>query len=112
MPAICGKGKGTDTTGATNNGLLLNTLKTLFKLSRILFRSQEMHSKWHHKIFICLVILGKLEVFLKLQRLQYYFAENFRCNLKLYEGENFFDSSLPDFFKSENARFLFPRNIA
>ena len=36
MPAICGKGKGAETTGVINNGLLLNTLKTLFKLSRIL----------------------------------------------------------------------------
>ena len=36
MLAICGKGKGAETTEATNNGLLLNTLKTLFRLSRVL----------------------------------------------------------------------------
>ena len=36
MLAICGKGKGAETTEATNNGLFLNTLKTLFELSRVL----------------------------------------------------------------------------
>ena len=39
------------------------------------------------------IILGELESS-KLQGLQYYFPENFRCNLTYYEGENFSDSSL------------------
>ena len=34
-------------------------------------------------------------VFSKLQRLPYYFPENFRCNLTYYKGENFSDSSQP-----------------
>ena len=40
--------------------------------------------------------------------LQYYFPENnFRCNLKFYEGENFSDSSFHRIFESENFRFPF-----
>ena len=39
-------------------------------------------------------------IFSKLPGLQYYFPENFRCNLKFYEGENFF-------LESENFRFPF-----
>ena len=38
----------------------------------------------------------------KLQGLQYYFPENFRCNLKYYEMEKFSDSSLHHIFESEN----------
>ena len=47
-------------------------------------------------------------VFSKLQGLQYYLPENFRCNLAHYEKENFFDSSLHHIFESENFKFLFP----
>ena len=45
--------------GAPNDGFLLNTLKTLFRLSRVL----KMHSKRHYKLCICSVILEKLESF-------------------------------------------------
>ena len=39
--------------------------------------------------------------------LQYYFSENFRCNVSYYESENFSDSSLDLIFESENFRFPF-----
>ena len=38
---------------------------------------------------------------------QYYFPENFSCNLKYYESKNFSDSSLHHTFESENFRFPF-----
>ena len=55
--------------GVLNDGFLQNTftLKTLFRLFQSTFRSLEMHSKRHFKICICLVILGELESFRKLQ---------------------------------------------
>ena len=40
---------------------------------------------------------GGTWVFWKLQGLQYYFPENFRCNLTYYESEKFSDSSLHTF---------------
>ena len=52
------------------------------------------------------IILGELESS-KLQGLQYYFPENFRCNLTYYEGENFSDSSLYHIFESEILGLLF-----
>ena len=39
--------------------------------------------------------------------LQYYFPQNFRCNLSRYECENFSDSYLNHIFESENFRFPF-----
>ena len=48
-------------------------------------------------------------VFSKLQGLQYYFPENSRCNLKLYESEDFPDSSLHCISESENVRFPFSK---
>ena len=62
----------------------------------------EMHSRRPYKIFICSVILGEM----KLQGLQYYVSEKFRCNVKFYESENFSDSSLHHILESENFRFL------
>ena len=50
-------------TGAPNDGFLLNKLKTLFRLSRILLGSLEMHSKRRYKICIRSGILGELESF-------------------------------------------------
>ena len=38
---------------------------------------------------------------------RYYFPENFRCNFRFYESENFSDSSLHRIFESENFRFPF-----
>ena len=43
---------------------------------------------------------------------QYYFPENFRCNLKFYKLGSFSDSSLHRIFKSEkNLGFLFGQKI-
>ena len=66
--------------GAAKDCVLLNTLKTLFMLPREL---------------------------LDLQGLQYYFPENFRCNLTYCESENFSDSSLHHILESETLGFLF-----
>ena len=53
------------------------------------FRSLSMNSKLRYKICIVRsVILGELESS-KLQGSQSYFLENFRCNFKFYESENF-----------------------
>ena len=60
-----------------------------------------MHPNQRYKICICSVILGELKC-------QYYFPENFRCNLALYESEVFFDSSLHHIFESNHFRFSFP----
>ena len=45
--------------GAPNDGFLLNTMKTLFRLSiQSTLRPLEMHSERRYKICICSVILG------------------------------------------------------
>ena len=49
--------------GAPNDGFFLNTLKTLFRLSRVLLGSLEMHSKRRYKICTRSGILGELESF-------------------------------------------------
>ena len=58
-------------------------------------------------MFICSVIQGQLESFPNYMGSQYYFPENFRCNLKFYEVRIFSDSSLHGIFKSEK-KFKFP----
>ena len=53
-------------------------------------RSLQMHSKRRYEIFICSVILNSGTYYKSfLQRLQYYFSENFRYNLAFYENEKF-----------------------
>ena len=52
-----------------------------------------MHSKWRYKMCIYSVILRQLSLY-ELQKLEYYFPENFRCNLKFYESKDFSDSSI------------------
>ena len=47
--------------GAPNDDFPLNTLKTLFRPSRVFFRSLEIHSKRRYGICIYLVILGTLD---------------------------------------------------
>ena len=49
--------------GAPNDGFFLNAMETLFRLSRVFFRSVEMHSQRRYKICICSVSLGQLESF-------------------------------------------------
>ena len=74
------------------------TVNKLIHLSR---------SKRRYKIMSS-VILGQLESFRNYKgRLQYYFPENFRYNLKFYESNNFSDSSLHRIFESEHFRFPF-----
>ena len=49
--------------GAPNDEFLPNTLKTLFTAIQSIFRSLEMHSKWHYRICTRSVILGEVESF-------------------------------------------------
>ena len=93
----------------TQRGFLLNALKTLCRLSRVL--SDLWKCRRRYKICTCSGVLGQFEVFSKLQGLQYYFPENFRCNFKFYECENCSDSSLHRIFESENFRFPFSNLI-
>ena len=91
----------------------LSALKTLFRLAvQSSFRSLEMHSdcKRRHKICFCSVILGQLESFRTPDEpsTPALFSQNFRCNLKFDESENFSDSFLDQIFESENFRFSFP----
>ena len=72
--------------GVPNDGFLLNDLKTLFSLSRVL-------------LYICSVILGLLDSsFPNYMGSQYYFPENFRWNGKFYEVRFFFWFLSPSHF--------------
>ena len=79
-----------------------NALKTLFQAIQSNFRPLQMYSKRRYKICTCSVILEELESS-KLQGLQYYFPENFRCDLTHYES----DSSLHHISESQNFSFPF-----
>ena len=81
--------------------------KHFFALIQSTFKSLEMHSKRCYKSCICSVVLGQLESFRNHLGPQYYFPENFRCNFRFYESENFSDSSLHRIFESENFRYPF-----
>ena len=82
-------------------------IENTFSLIQSTFKSLEMHSKRRYKSCICSVVLGQLESFRNHLGPQYYFPENFRCNFRFYESENFSDSSLHRIFASENFRFPF-----
>ena len=82
-------------------------IENTFSLIQSTFKSLEMHSKRRYKSCICSVVLGQLESFRNHLGPQYYFPENFRCNFRFYESENFSDSSLHRIFESENFRFPF-----
>ena len=73
--------------GAPNDGFLVDTLKTLF-------RPEKFHFERRCKICICSVYLGQLQSS-KLQGLEYYFPENFRCNLKFLRKWDIFWSLSP-----------------
>ena len=68
-----------------------------------------MHFRRRYKICICSAILGQLESFrnCKVRASEYYCPENFRCNLKFYESNNFSDSSFHHIFESEKFRIPF-----
>ena len=83
--------------GAPSGGFFQNTLKTLFRLSKVL-------------LDLCSVIPGELKSS-KLQGLQCYFAGNFRCNSAFYESENFSDSSFYHILESKNFRFPFSKIV-
>ena len=60
-----------------------------------------MHPNQRYKICICSVILGELKC-------QYYFRENFRCNLAVYESEIFLIPLSITFLNPTILGFLFP----
>ena len=95
----------------TQRRFLPKCIENTFQAIQSIFRSLEMHSRRRYKICICSVILGELES-AKLTGPQYFFLENFRCNFKFYESENFSDSSRHRIFESENFRFPFYTKIA
>ena len=64
-----------DKSGAPNEGFLLNTLKTLFRLSRVLLDLAKCIINGAIKF-----VSAQLESFSKLQGLQYYFSENSSFN--------------------------------
>ena len=68
-----------------------------------------MHFRRRCKICICSAILGQLGSFrnCKVRASEYYCPENFRCNLKFYESNNFSDSSFHLIFESEKFRIPF-----
>ena len=71
--------------GAPNDSFLLNTLKTLFRLSRVL-RSLKMHSKRHYKFLPVRSSQRNLSLlFSKLQGLQYCFPENYRYSSTYFD---------------------------
>ena len=71
------------------------------------FPPLEMHSTNALKFVSVRSFPRGTSIFAKLQGLEYYFPENFRCNLTNYESESFSDSSLHRFFESDNFRFPF-----
>ena len=82
---------------------------TLFRLPRVLLISGNAFINFNRR-FKILYLFGHPRanrVFSKLQGPQYYFTENFRCNLKFYESKNLSDSSLHLNFASQNCRFPF-----
>ena len=92
---------------APKDGFLLNALKTLFMLSRVLFDLQKCILSGARKFVSVRSSYGNSSLS-KLQGLQCYFPENFRYNLKVYESEDFSDSSsLHRISESEKFRFLF-----
>ena len=80
LPSSFPKYTARPSSGAPNDGFLLNTLKTFFQSA---FRYLEMHSKWHYKHFICSVILG---VYLSLFEI---ITRVYSCLHYIFESENF-----------------------
>ena len=60
---------------APNDGLPLNTLKSLLRLFRVLLDLLEMHPKRHSKVCICSVITGELESFRNYKGFSYIFPK-------------------------------------
>ena len=78
--------------GTQRDDSLLNTLKTLFRPSRVVLDLYKYILRGVVKI--CIGHPKGTRVFSKLQGLQYYFPEDFGCILTFYESENYSDSSL------------------
>ena len=93
-------------TRALNDRFVLNTLKTLSGLSRVLLDLSKCILSGTIK-FVSVWLSQRNLSFFEFSRLQYYFLESFRCNLTFYKSEDFSDSSLVLIFESENCRFPF-----
>ena len=90
--------------GVPNDGFFLNTLKTLFRLSRVLYRYLDMDSNWRCKICICSVILGELKSFRNYKGFSIIFTKIFDAyggHIELIRSHSF----LHHIFESEMFRF-------
>ena len=93
---------------APNDNFFLNTLKTLFRLTRVLLDLQKCILRDAANFVPVRSSWGNLSLFeIALGLIKYYVLENFRCNLTYYERKNFSDSSLHHIFQFENFRFRF-----
>ena len=90
--------------GAPNYSFLQNTLKTLFRLSRVLLDLQKCILSGATKFLSVRSSQGNLRSFRNYKGFGIIFP---RCNLTFYESENFSDSSLHHILESENYRFPF-----
>ena len=99
------KFKRANATGAPNDGFLQNTLKTLFRLSRVLLVFLEIHSNRRYNIHISSVILGQLASFRNYQGFS-------RWYLKFYESEIFLIPFSIAFSNPKILGFLFLRKMA
>ena len=81
--------------GTPNDGFLLNALKTLFGLSRVLLDLQKYILSGAIKFISVRPCLGQLESFRNYQGFTDYFPENFTAIHRFYESEIFLIPPLP-----------------
>ena len=103
-----------DKSGAPNEGFLLNTLKTLFRLSRVLLDLSKCIINGAIKFVSAQpAFWGELESFSKLHGLQYYFSENSSFNFwRITKVRIFLIPLSITFLNPKISGFLFLRKIA
>ena len=98
-------------TGAPNDGFVLNTLKTLFRLSSVAFRCLEMNSKPRYKICVCSVIPGERESFRDYQVFSIIFPKILDAMWRIRKERFLFLIHLSfTFFNPKILHFLFSSN--
>ena len=83
---------------APNDGFLLNALKSLLRLFRVLLDLLEMHPKRHSKVCICSVILGEVESFRNYKGFSYIFPKILDAISRILKGEIFLITVLSHFW--------------
>ena len=96
--------------GARRYGFLQNTLKTLFRLCRVLLDIQKCILSGATKLLSVWSSKGNLSLF-EITRASALFSENFRCNLTFYGSENFLILLSIIFQDPKILGFLFLRKI-